>query len=281
MIINVHPRLPNGRTIVSLVAVEGEVVERNAQSVSVTYQETVIKVPLLENRFKAFLHLQSPINEVSFRSDSSSLVEKVNIVLTKPVQRKYVRLIYLLCKDMRGLVFEDGSFQGPPEEDCSLISAIKRIGVGALMMQHFYAQTLSAKKTFNLELNEFNEPQVHVLLLNKNIEELWSLDQTKLWEYVGKEILSSSFADEDAKYLAFCSFTRYNFKSNRKKRSLLKFSDMVKMTSGFVALGGGGLALLSTQCLYTWPTTVRDIIKKFCDATRIDGFKFMDDSCNR
>src|SRR4051794_7348771 len=124
---------------------------------------------------------------------------------------------------------------------------MNRIGVGALMVQHFYSETLPEKNSFRLETIEHGEPKVHFLCLQTPLEKLWSLTQEELWACVGKEVLASSLSNRDCKYVAFCSFTRYNFKST-KSFSDLKHNDFVKMTKSFVGLGGGGLALLSTQC---------------------------------
>lgn len=48
-----------------------------------------------------------------------------------------------------------------------------------------------------------------------------------------------------------------------------------------MALGGGGLALFGTGCLYTWPDLITQVIKNFEDSTPIDRNKLMDDSCYR
>jgi len=152
--------------------------------------------------------------------------------------------------------------------------------VGAMLAQYFYSETLPNNKTFNLELNDEMEPRVHVLTLSKTKDELFTMSQHDIWEYVAKELLSSYLADSRCKYLAFCAFTRYTF-STKKSLCDLKYEDYLRMTKGFVSLGGGGLALVGTQCLYTWPTSVSKIIKCFSNDQSVDIFKFMNDSCNR
>lgn len=215
------------------------------------------------------------------KTDSyQTAIKKERVTLKTRNSSKHVRLIYILCKDKNGQIFEDGSFQGPPHEDTSITSAIQRISVGALMAQYFYSQTLPANKSFQLELDKYNEPKVHVLVLQESNEDVWQLSQDDLWALVGKEILLSTLAKPYTKYLAFTSFTRYEFKS-KKRPEYLVHNDYVKMTKGLVSLGGGGLALLSTHCLYTWPTSVGDIVTKLCDETAVDVKKCMDDSSNR
>lgn len=53
------------------------------------------------------------------------------------------------------------------------------------------------------------------------------------------------------------------------------------MTKAHAALGGGGLALFGSGCLYTWPETL-DIVKDALeDQTAVDWKNFMDDSAYR
>lgn len=95
----------------------------------------------------------------------------------------------------------------------------------------------------------------------------------------GREIMKSTLGSEKKKFLAFLSCTRYcggDFTDDIKSHE-----DMLQRTEGYVALGGGGLALFGTACLYTWPEKFEDIIPKFEDNTCVDRTQFLDDSCYR
>lgn len=55
--------------------------------------------------------------------------------------RHRVRLVYLICDDKDGKVFEEGCFQAPSHENNSTSSALQRIAVGSLLIQHFFSGT--------------------------------------------------------------------------------------------------------------------------------------------
>lgn len=50
------------------------------------------------------------------------------------------------------------------------------------------------------------------------------------------------------------------------------------MTQGHAALGGGGLALFGSGCLYTWPDKIEQVQARFQDQTPVNWRRFMDDS---
>ena len=74
-----------------------------------------------------------------------------------------------------------------------------------------------------------------------------------LWETLGRELVTSHIGDKKVKYLAFLSSTEYK---NPHKLRPSSHAETVKMTRGHIALGGGGLALFGTGCLWTWPSTI-------------------------
>ncbi|CAH0555179.1 unnamed protein product [Brassicogethes aeneus] len=105
------------------------------------------------------------------------------------------------------------------------------------------------------------------------------MNQKELWEYFGREILNSKLGDEKKKYLSFLSCTWYD--GEKYDPSFNSYEDLIKITKGYVALGGGGLALFGTASLFTWPDHFEQLIDKFSDKTPIDRTRFLDDSCYR
>lgn len=72
----------------------------------------------------------------------------------------------------------------------------------------------------------------------------------ELWEYFGRELMTSEYGLENRKFVAF--FSRKNNKFLEK-----------------LAIGGGGLALCDVDYLNTWPTTIDDISISFINQTFI------------
>lgn len=56
---------------------------------------------------------------------------------------------------------------------------------------------------------------------------------------------------------------------------------MKSLTKGYVAIGGGGLALVGSGCLYTWPETIQEAQKAFINKEDVDSCQLMDDSAYR
>ncbi|KAI1292017.1 UPF0545 protein C22orf39 -like protein [Halotydeus destructor] len=141
-------------------------------------------------------------------------------------------------------------------------------------------QRRQARNTFNLELNEDNEPEVHVHILSEDRRELFAADQNQLWSIVARSLMNSKIFDVNSKFLAILSFTRYTFQSTVDPDQMTH-QEMTNSIKGLASLGGGGLALVSSQCLYTWPESVHEIMDCFTNCDIVDRTKFMDDSCNR
>lgn len=95
----------------------------------------------------------------------------------------------------------------------------------------------------------------------------------------GREIMKSSIGSETKKFLAFLSCTKY--RSEDYSKEYKSHEDLLRITEGYVALGGGGLALFGTACLHTWAEVFEDIISRFEDTTVVDRSQFLDDSCYR
>lgn len=92
--------------------------------------------------------------------------------------------------------------------------------------------------------------------------------------------MNSELASEKRKYLAFLSCTNYNG-DKFYEQEMKSHEDIINITDAYVALGGGGLALFGTACLYTWPERFDDIISRFENKTLVDKALFLDDSCYR
>ncbi|KAJ8985271.1 hypothetical protein NQ317_007057 [Molorchus minor] len=156
-------------------------------------------------------------------------------------------------------------------------SACKRITLCSKLLQCVTAEKLYehnlGRKTF------YVEGDCQVFRSELDYIDARNMSQVELWETVGREIMKSGIGSENKKYLAFLSCTVYwaeNYTDAMKTHD-----DLLQITQGYVALGGGGLALFGTACLYTWPETFKEIVLRFEDATQVDHTQFLDDSCYR
>lgn len=232
------------------------------------------EVPMVKLKFKVVCRLFPGENNLKF----DFLGVKDTIMLTYRDRRTdyHVRLVYVICKD------QDGEFQSPPGLDNSVASAVKKISVAATVLQCVMGELLWEQKlgrrTFALESDLAGQPVVHQHRSKLTMDQTHSLGQEKLWETLAREIVSSSIGDKKVKYLAFLSSTRYQ---NSKRIKPFSHAHTLAMTKGHIALGGGGLALFGTGCLWTWPDTVASVQSRLQDSSPIDSTFYMDDSCYR
>lgn len=256
--------------------------------------------PIVDGQFKVLVHLKGSVNRLKlWIEDEKHVAEEGNVVTdhtevtvrykasaSSGANQRVVRLIYLTCKDeaCEETLFANGHFEGNEEEDTSPESACRRISIGALMSQSFFANSLAHsddghRESFQLELDSSGLPIVHCFTLQQTQSELWSMKPEELWKLVAIQLISSSLGDVlHCKYLAFASFSRYKGNLEESASEWWLPSTQVK---GYVSLGGGGLALLSTHCLYCWPESVDDIPRRLLDHRPVDRALSMDDSNNR
>lgn len=224
-------------------------------------------------QFKIILRLEQGVNTFSLKYCS---IEKELSLVFRPRSTTFCVLpIYVICKG------HDGRFQAPDYEDNSIDSACERIDVGIRLVQSLFAEKLKeggyGRYTFQLQ-SDINPkvPDVNVFYSNLSVEDAHSKTTRDLWSSLAKEIMTSPLGKENHKFVAFLSSTIY--KGQPGTESLLSHREIVKCTDGYVALGGGGLALLGTGCLHTWAATIDEVEARLTNNAKVDRTMFMDDS---
>lgn len=114
------------------------------------------------------------------------------------------------------------------------------------------------KKTFQVE------KECRIIKSSLTRRTVFKMHPEKLWEHIARE-LTAGKNPKHQKFLAFLSCTYWDGQN----------------LHGHVALGGGGLALLGTGCLYTWPTKLEEVLPCFMNMTKVDTGSLFDDSCFR
>ncbi|KAI4461067.1 zinc metalloproteinase-related [Holotrichia oblita] len=242
--------------------------ESSKINVHTTVNDCAISTKPSKSSFKVLIELKPGENLVSIDFCCSSL----NIKLTYKRRRTCLNVVpmYIINNG------HAGQFQSAENEDNSPESACKRILTGSKLLQCLIAEKLYedgfGRKTFQIENDE-----CIIFRSNLNYKSARKMNQEELWAYLGREIMRSKIGCGNKKYLGFLSCTKYN----GEKKLIQTYEDMIKVTEGHIALGGGGLALFGSACLYTWPEKVEEVVRRFEDSTSVDKQKFMDDSCYR
>lgn len=241
----------------------------DCQIIRLSNQSATSKTELIKNKFKILVELSEGNNELELSYCCESL--KLSLKYQKRETDYSVLPLYIVCKGHQGL------FQAPSTEDNSTESACRRITLISKLLQCITAEKLYehhlGRKTFHLS------GPCQIFNSSLPISEAKVMDQQELWECLAREIMSSNIGCEKTKFLAFLSCTEY--RGDLYTESMVRHEELVKITKGYVALGGGGLALFGTACLYTWPEKFQDILTKFEDNRKVDRRKFLDDSCYR
>lgn len=228
------------------------------------------------NKFKAVIKLNLGENRVYLKY---CCYTREFVVSFKPRKTDFcVVPVYIIFRN------HTGEFQAPKNVNNCIESACERISVGVHLIQTLIAEKFYEsgylRKTFQLE-NDLNEliPNCRIFRTKLKLEQARAMKSEDLWTYFGRELMSSEFRSDYYKFLAFISCTKYNgenFGPNIKSHD-----DILGLTQAHAALGGGGLAIFGTACLYTWPENVQMIFEYFQNDTKVDKTKFMDDSCYR
>ena len=208
---------------------DGEITVWNA-----TRQENVRTVwPVVEGAFKFLVQLTPGENSINIQFRDEIL--KLTLVFTFPYFKNFVRPVYIVCSD------DDGYFQGPENEDCSLDSALERIKLAAMLIQTFTAEKMKehgfGHQTFQLEVDSNFEPRCSLFRSTLTLEKAHSMTGNELWTHFAQELMTSSnFGDKNiCKWYCFMSFTRYTppLDSELPKTH----TDILKYTKGHTALG--------------------------------------------
>ncbi|GIY43922.1 uncharacterized protein CDAR_611151 [Caerostris darwini] len=261
----------------SLPLIIGEIIAAKDSKIIVqneTFNSDSIIWPVVNGKFKVLVKLKSGENKIKFQYQKFSYY--ITLIYEPLKNKRYVKLVYIKCRD------DEGSFQAPCGEDNSAFSACKRLSLAAQMLQTFTSDKLKEhslkSKTFRLE-EEKNQVICHVFTSSLSLAEAYKFNEEQMWSHFAVELMNSKLREgNNCKFLAFLSFTRYD---NNLNKPPLNHKEVLHLTKGKVALGGGGLALFGSGCLHTWPQDLQEVPWRFGDKRKIDRMNLMDDSANR
>lgn len=265
----------------SLVLLKGEVVARVHDKININFNTecdnftTSSSSTLVENKFKHLIELKPGQNKITVTYCCSSIIFTF---FYKPKNTEYcVVPLYIITKS------HDGRFQSPSDENTPEI-ACDKITIGTKLIQCLLAEKFAengfSRKTFQIE-SEINvsAPNCRIFYSDLDTEAVRKMRQDEIWFAIGRELMSSKLANEKYKYLAFISCTRY--KGDDCQDGTIIHEQILNLTEGHAALGGGGLAIFGTACLHTWPKSLAEVANCFQDHTKVNKKQFMDDSCYR
>lgn len=222
---------------------------------------TEVVWPVFNGLFKCLAELIPGLNEVKLTYEG--IIKSLFINFEVHETNQCVVPVYFIPKD------HDGCFQSPQEVENSEESAIARIGFGMLMIQSLFAEILGERnfprKSFQLEIDLCHKaPPCRLFKSSLTVAEVVKMSDEELWEEVGRELMLSNLGSEKRKFVCFISCTLWNGHNALANP----------------ALGGGGLALLGSGSLHTWPTSLTETVSSLTNEKKLEPH-LLDNSCFR
>lgn len=197
--------------------------------------------------FKAFVRLVKGKNEIMLKTDNccikmilfrSIIYENLSNETIK--NEKKVRVLYVICSDDP----TNGEFQSIKTSENKLENALKRISLNVELLQTFLAEIMYRnfyeRKTFHFERDHSIHPNASDLICEPfytdlSITEALKMPSNEIFIYLAEEIKTKKLYNENSKFIALLSFTRY--KPINDPSFNFKDFDMFGNTAGYCALG--------------------------------------------
>ncbi|XP_050087870.1 uncharacterized protein LOC126572527 [Anopheles aquasalis] len=176
--------------------------------------------------------------------------------------------LYIICKG------HSGRYQSHvDDQENTATVACQKITLAIELLQCLYGEKLHeegyGRKTFTLGSS--------CVPFHSQLEWTQSVGMTEgeLWQHFASELVQSEQYDmATVKVVAFLSSTHFEGITDGD----YSYGNIRAKTTGHAALGGGGLALFGTGCLYTWPTTLERVGAAFLNPQPVDCANLLDDS---
>uniref|UniRef100_A0A1B0CKE3 Zinc metalloproteinase n=1 Tax=Lutzomyia longipalpis TaxID=7200 RepID=A0A1B0CKE3_LUTLO len=245
----------------SVLFIHGEISEkcqRNTLSITLNseYRDNCA-VSRINGEFKSLLQLNVGLNKLTLNYCNAVFSININHKVSK--NTRSVTPLYIVVRN------HDGCFQA--REGNSPVNACARISVGLRMAQMVFAEKLRAhggtgRKTFHLsgDCEVFNS--------NLTIKEAFTMTE---------KLIDRMPDCQNRKFVAFIGCTRYC----GTKDPAYTYESIQAATVANAALGSGGLALLGTGCLFSWPERICDVRRCLEDETKVPLDELMDNSAYR
>lgn len=191
--------------------------------------ESILSFPVAGGKFKALVMLHEGDKEIVI-DDGIEEPERFELKYSQQKSGNWIRLVYLLASD------SDGTFDAPSGEPNNSASAVRRLAVGALLMQTFTAEKMSeaghGRQTFRLKFGRDRMPRVEIVRSQNSEQSYYDaqnlLGDGELWNMVLQDFAALP-ERSISKDVVLSSFTRYDGNTRQVR--------------GHTALGGGRLAL--------------------------------------
>lgn len=221
------------------------------------YQDLVVKSIgcLVHNsNFKCLLLLQPSCNIIYLNYCHNTV--KLSIIYNKSNSPYIVTPVLITCTDHNTTVVDSDNYLK------SIDSSYSKLILAIQLMQCFYAEKVLEKtfvrKTFNIEY-ENDRPKCIIHKSKLTLSNAKEMNELDLWQYFGKELMTSNYGTTNRKFLALLTNSMYVCNGN-----ICSSYDAVKMnTICYVCMGKGNLALIGNPFFYMWPENLDLVSERY------------------
>ncbi len=241
--------------------------------------------PIFNDDYKAFVKLGPGPNQIQLNFNGA--VQNLTLNYQPPSNpAKTVKLFFYLGSDGTGAI------DAPPGMDNSMAEAIKRIQVDGLMLQSFYAETLKSsvekqeglsnlpKSTFALELNQNNDPIVHVVRGSQSQLALWTRNNGPQDLIDARTIFSSnsSYDHPNSLFLGYTGISHLDPATGNYRAGLANGGGGSEPFGYGMGSIGGGTSMIHSGNLIFHPRSFEQIASAFADDTPFEPGYTVEDS---
>ncbi|GAB0100157.1 putative zinc metalloproteinase C607.06c [Sergentomyia squamirostris] len=220
------------------------------------------------SEFKYFVRLKKGENKLKLSYCKSEL----SLIVYQEISEN-LRVVTPLYIVVNG---HDGRFQARERNEAE--NACRRISLGLEIVQMIFAEKIrgfcgSGRKTFRLgrECQQFHS--------SLKLQEAYSMTESELWSFFARELIDRMPNCRNHKFVAFIGCTSYKgVSSDGGDESAVSYESIRAATVGNAALASGGLALLGSGTLFSWPESLSEIKRCLEDETKVPMTELMDDS---
>ncbi|CCE63604.1 hypothetical protein TPHA_0F01190 [Tetrapisispora phaffii CBS 4417] len=270
--------------------------DENGKSIKVFHpQLPSLSYPINENHFRATVILTPGENKFTLSTDTGNSTSIIKVNYTPMLNDQPIHLCLLVAKDSE-YVYDSPKTQIEKEGGHGLELAIKKMKLGGRLMQAYTNEQMLrngfGNRTFQF-VEEFAKDtlfksqqamrstiKVHILHSDRTVSEIRDHDVAQQNRSAKRSGALYEFAME-----AMVKYGGPFVTSEKPVQAAVMFMDAhwdKIFITGHAALGGGNdmfkLAIFGSHGLYSWPSTMEDIVEYFTDSTLVSKEEVANDN---
>lgn len=224
--------------------------------------ESGVPYKIYRGRFVALLNLEVGANQINFcDKENGTVFDNFELVYQEDtcINEHYIRVLYVSCAKS-----EEGGLAENRKD-----RILPKLYLGLSLVQTLFAEKLYEngfdRRSFKLLHGMGSSAEFPISL---SAAEIAHMSTSQLWEYIAKEIRAREDTwDKRCKYVAFVANSwKVHYEHHQQNTKLDSATEKL-------ALGGGGLAVIGTSFLDTWPFSVETVLDTLFSNKKLESLE--------